>query len=146
METTLGVVLLRVVSSRVLLVVFLATLDPQTLSISDCALREIRVLVLSHLLLFLLFTLPMSRWHGTGSLLTPVSDHLLIHLTVDFLQDRGMEDIWIMDSGCSRHMMGQRRWFSSLTPTSGKDYITFEDKGQGKVLVVGCVSVSEKFS
>ena len=51
-----------------------------------------------------------------------------------------------MDSGCSRHMTGQRRWFSSLTPTSGKDYITFGDKGQGKVQGVGSVSVSEKFS
>ena len=51
-----------------------------------------------------------------------------------------------MDSGCSRHMTGQRRWFSSLTPTSGKDYITFGDKGQGKVVGVGSVSVSEKFS
>ena len=51
-----------------------------------------------------------------------------------------------MDSGCSRHMTGQRRWFSSLTPTSGKDYITFGDKGQGKVVGVGSVPVSEKFS
>ena len=51
-----------------------------------------------------------------------------------------------MDSGCSRHMTGQRRWFSSLTPTSGKDYITFGDKGQGKVLGVGSVFVFEKFS
>jgi hypothetical protein len=57
-----------------------------------------------------------------------------------------MENIWIMDSGCSRHMTGQRRWFSSLTPTSGKDYITFGDKGQGKVVGVGSVSVSERFS
>ena len=83
METTLGVVLLRVVSSHVLQVVFLTTWDLRALSLSDRASREIRVLVLS-LLLFLLFTLPMSRWHGTGFLLTPVSDHLLIHLTVDF--------------------------------------------------------------
>ena len=57
-----------------------------------------------------------------------------------------MEDIWIMDSGYSRHMTGQRRWFSSLTPTSGKDYITFRDKGQGRVQGVGSVSISEKFS
>ena len=84
METTLGVVLLRVVSSRVLQVIFLTTLDHLALSLSDRALREIRVLILSLLLLLLLFTLPMSRWHGTGFLLTPVSNHLLIHLTVDF--------------------------------------------------------------
>ena len=84
METTLGVVLLMVVSSRVLQVIFLTTLDLRALSLSDRALREICVLVLSILLLFLLFTLPMSRWHGTGSLLTLVSDHFLIHLTIDF--------------------------------------------------------------
>ncbi|WVZ89494.1 hypothetical protein U9M48_035890 [Paspalum notatum var. saurae] len=31
-------------------------------------------------------------------------------------EDRGMEDVWIMDSGCSRHMTGHRKWFSSLNP------------------------------
>ena len=56
-----------------------------------------------------------------------------------------MENIWIMDLGYSRHMTGQHRWFSSLTPTSGKDYITFGDKGRGKVQGVGSVVVSEKF-
>ncbi|WVZ81506.1 hypothetical protein U9M48_028873 [Paspalum notatum var. saurae] len=42
-----------------------------------------------------------------------------------------MEDVWIMDSGCSRHMTGQRKWFSSLNPVSTKEYITFGDNGQG---------------
>ncbi|WVZ52162.1 LOW QUALITY PROTEIN: hypothetical protein U9M48_003247 [Paspalum notatum var. saurae] len=42
-----------------------------------------------------------------------------------------MEDVWIMDSGCSRHMTGQRKLFSSLNPVSTKEYITFEDNGQG---------------
>ncbi|WVZ70474.1 hypothetical protein U9M48_019139 [Paspalum notatum var. saurae] len=31
-------------------------------------------------------------------------------------EDRGMEDVWIMDFGCSRHMTGHRKWFSSLNP------------------------------
>ncbi|KAL5216753.1 hypothetical protein ABZP36_008154 [Zizania latifolia] len=57
-----------------------------------------------------------------------------------------MEDIWIMDSGCSRHMTGHHRWFSSLTPTSSKDYITFGDNGQGKVLGVGSIRISSHFS
>ena len=43
-------------------------------------------------------------------------------------------------------MTGQRRWFSSLTLTNVKDYITFGDKGQGKIVGVGSVSVFEKFS
>ncbi|WVZ76986.1 hypothetical protein U9M48_024891 [Paspalum notatum var. saurae] len=33
-------------------------------------------------------------------------------------KDRGMEDVWIMDSGCSRHMIGHRKWFSSLNSIS----------------------------
>ncbi|WVZ80494.1 hypothetical protein U9M48_027964 [Paspalum notatum var. saurae] len=35
-------------------------------------------------------------------------------------EDRGMEDVWIMDFGCSRHMTGHRKWFSSLNPMSGE--------------------------
>ncbi|WVZ48611.1 hypothetical protein U9M48_000032 [Paspalum notatum var. saurae] len=42
-----------------------------------------------------------------------------------------MEDVWIMDSGCSRHMTGHRKWFSGLNPVSTKEYITFGDNGQG---------------
>ncbi|WVZ90067.1 hypothetical protein U9M48_036399 [Paspalum notatum var. saurae] len=57
-----------------------------------------------------------------------------------------MEDVWIMDSGCSRHMIGHHKWFSSLNPVSTKEYITFGDNGQGKVLGVGSVSLSAKLS
>ncbi|WVZ49129.1 hypothetical protein U9M48_000510 [Paspalum notatum var. saurae] len=60
--------------------------------------------------------------------------------------DRGMEDVWIMDSGCSRHMTGHRKWFSSLNPVSTKEYITFGDNGQGKVMGVGSVLLSAKLS
>ncbi|WVZ64023.1 hypothetical protein U9M48_013609 [Paspalum notatum var. saurae] len=60
--------------------------------------------------------------------------------------DRGMEDVWIMDSGCSRHMTWHRKWFSSLNPVSTKEYITFGDNGQGKVLGVGSISLSAKLS
>ncbi|WVZ63537.1 LOW QUALITY PROTEIN: hypothetical protein U9M48_013161 [Paspalum notatum var. saurae] len=49
-----------------------------------------------------------------------------------------MEDVWIMDSGCSRHMIGHRN------PVSTKEYITFGDNGQ--VLGVGSVSLSAKVS
>ncbi|WVZ64034.1 hypothetical protein U9M48_013613 [Paspalum notatum var. saurae] len=56
--------------------------------------------------------------------------------------DRGMEDVWIMDSGCSRHMTGHR----NLNPVSTKEYITFEDNGQGKVMGVGSISLSAKLS
>ncbi|WVZ97882.1 hypothetical protein U9M48_043388 [Paspalum notatum var. saurae] len=57
-----------------------------------------------------------------------------------------MKDVWIMDSSCSRHMTGHCKWFSSLNPVSTKEYITFGDNGQGKVLGVGSVSLSAKLS
>ncbi|WVZ90010.1 hypothetical protein U9M48_036348 [Paspalum notatum var. saurae] len=40
-------------------------------------------------------------------------------------EDRGMEDVWIMDSGCSRHMTGHRKWFSSLNPMSREFEMSF---------------------
>ncbi|XP_066385479.1 uncharacterized protein [Miscanthus floridulus] len=57
----------------------------------------------------------------------------------------GEEDIWIMDSSCSRHMTGDDKWFSSLTPTSVKENITFGDKSQGKVMAHGCIKVTDKY-
>ncbi|WVZ71086.1 hypothetical protein U9M48_019710 [Paspalum notatum var. saurae] len=57
-----------------------------------------------------------------------------------------MKDVWIMDSGCSRHMTEHRKWFSSLNPVSTKEYITFGDNGQGKVMGIGSVSLSAKLS
>ncbi|WVZ70844.1 LOW QUALITY PROTEIN: hypothetical protein U9M48_019480 [Paspalum notatum var. saurae] len=62
------------------------------------------------------------------------------------LRGRGLEDVWIMDSGCYRHMTGHRRWFSSLNPVDTKEYITFGDNGLGKVLGIGSVSLSTKLS
>jgi hypothetical protein len=54
-----------------------------------------------------------------------------------------MEGFWLIDSGCSRHMTGDRRWFSSITLVMTKEYITFGDNGKGIVLSVGTVKVSE---
>jgi hypothetical protein len=54
-----------------------------------------------------------------------------------------MEGFLLIDSGCSRHMTGDRRWFSSLTAVMTKEYITFWDNEKGRVLLVGMVKVSE---
>jgi hypothetical protein len=54
-----------------------------------------------------------------------------------------MEGFWLIDSGFSQHMTGDRRWFSSLTLVMTKEYITFGDNGKGRVLSVGTVKVSE---
>jgi hypothetical protein len=41
--------------------------------------------------------------------------------------DEGRENKWLIDSGCSRHMIRKKKWFSSLIPLShhlsfGKEY------------------------
>ena len=51
--------------------------------------------------------------------------------------------MWLIDSKCSRHMTGNPRWFSSLTPVSTKEYITFEDNNKGKVVSKGVIKVSD---
>jgi hypothetical protein len=54
-----------------------------------------------------------------------------------------MEGFWLIDSGCSRNMTRDQRWFSNLTPVMTKEYITFGDNGKGRVLSVDTVKVSE---
>jgi hypothetical protein len=68
------------------------------------------------------------------------SSHLLLVL------DGGLEDKCLMDSGCSRHMTENKKWFSSLTPLSHKEYVTFGDDKNGKVLVIGVIKVNEHFT
>jgi hypothetical protein len=51
-----------------------------------------------------------------------------------------------MDSGCSRHMTGNKKWFSSLTPLSHKEYATFGDDKKGKVLGTGIIKVNDRFT
>jgi hypothetical protein len=60
--------------------------------------------------------------------------------------DRGLEDTWLMDSGCSRHMTRNKKWFSSLTPLSHKEYVTFGDDKKGKVLGTGVIKVNDCFT
>ena len=51
-----------------------------------------------------------------------------------------------MDSDCSRHMIGNKKWFSSLTPLSHKEYVTFRDDKKGKVLGTGVIKVNDCFT
>jgi hypothetical protein len=60
--------------------------------------------------------------------------------------DGGMEDTWLMDFGCSRHMTGNKKWFSSLTPLLHKEYVTFGDDKKGKVLGTGVIKVNDYFT
>ena len=55
----------------------------------------------------------------------------------------GLESVWLIDSGCSRHMTRDKGWCSSLTPVNTREYVTFGDKGRGRVMAVGEVNVSD---
>ncbi|WVZ89597.1 hypothetical protein U9M48_035977 [Paspalum notatum var. saurae] len=109
---------------------------------------EVMVTLIVVMISLIVLTPLLSRWLGTGIAVLVLTQCRTVcspslYLT---LQDQGMEDVWIMDSGCSRHMTGHRKWFSSFNPVSTKEYITFGDNGQGKVLGVGSVSLSAKLS
>jgi hypothetical protein len=60
--------------------------------------------------------------------------------------DGGLEDMWLIDSGCSRHMTGNKKWFYSLTPLSHKEYVTFRDDKKGKVLGTDIIKVNDCFT
>jgi hypothetical protein len=51
-----------------------------------------------------------------------------------------------MDSGCSRHMTRNKKWLSSLTHLSHKEYVTFRDDKKGKVKTNGIIKVNEHFT
>jgi hypothetical protein len=60
--------------------------------------------------------------------------------------DGGLEDKWLMDSSYSRHMTGDKKWFSSLTHLSHKEYVTFENDKKGKVLGTDVIKVNDFFT
>jgi hypothetical protein len=62
------------------------------------------------------------------------------------VMDRGLEDMWLMDFDCSRHMTGNKKWFSSLTSLLHKEYVTFGDDKKGKVLGTGVIKVNDCFT
>jgi hypothetical protein len=43
-------------------------------------------------------------------------------------------------------MTSDKKWFSSLTPQSQKEYVTFEDDKKGKVLDIGVVKINDHFT
>jgi hypothetical protein len=57
-----------------------------------------------------------------------------------------LKNIWLIDSGCSRHMTGDKGWFSSLVPVVTRRYITFGDNGRGCVVSKGETKVSDKIT
>jgi hypothetical protein len=91
----------------------------------------------------------LSKWLGTGFtllVLTPVLSRLFAHMLVFEFQVGDLKNIWLIDSGCLRHMTGDKWWFSSLVPVVTKRYITFGDNGRGRVLSEGEIKVSDKIT
>jgi hypothetical protein len=62
---------------------------------------------------------------------------LFTHVLIFEFQVGDLKNIWLINSGCSRHMTGDKGWFSSLVPVVTKRYITFGDNGRGCVLSEG---------
>jgi hypothetical protein len=60
--------------------------------------------------------------------------------------DGGLEDKWLMDFGCSRHLTGNKKWFSNLTLMSHKEYVTFGDDKKCKLLDTGVIKVNDYFT
>jgi hypothetical protein len=58
----------------------------------------------------------------------------------------GLEDTRLMNFGCSRHMIRNKKWFSSPTPLSHKEYVTFGDDKKGKVLGTIIIKVNDCFT
>jgi hypothetical protein len=60
--------------------------------------------------------------------------------------DEGLENRWLMDSGCSRQMTRNKKWFFSFIPVSHKEYVTFGDDKKGKVLSTDIIKVNDYFT
>jgi hypothetical protein len=78
----------------------------------------VEVALLGKMVWFVLTPLS-SKWLDTGFtllLLTPVLSHLFADVLVFESQVGELKNIWLIDSGCSRHMTGDKGWFSSLVP------------------------------
>jgi hypothetical protein len=91
----------------------------------------------------------LSKWLGTGFTLlviTPVQSRLFAHMLVFEFQVGDLKNTWLIDSGCSRHMTGDKGSFSSLVPVVTKRFITFGDNGRGRVLSEGEIKVSDKIT
>jgi hypothetical protein len=64
--------------------------------------------------LWILLTPLWSKWLGTSFtllVLTPVLSHLFTHVLAFEFQVGDLKNIWLIDSGGSRHMTGDKGWF-----------------------------------
>jgi hypothetical protein len=95
-------------------------------------------------MVWIVLTPLLSKWLGTSFtllVLTPVQSRLFGHVLIFEFQVGDLKNIWLIDSGCSRHMTGDKGWFSSLVLVVTKRYITFGDNGRGRMLSEGEIEV-----
>jgi hypothetical protein len=62
---------------------------------------------------WIMLTPLLSKWLGTGFtrlVLTLVLSHLFAHVLVFEFQVGDFKNIWLIDSGSSRHMIGDKGW------------------------------------
>jgi hypothetical protein len=91
----------------------------------------------------------LSKWLGTGFtlfVLTLVLSRLFAHVLIFEFQVGDLKNIWLINSGCSRHMTRDKGWFSSLIPVVTTRYITFGDNGRGHVLSEAEIKVSDNIT
>jgi hypothetical protein len=91
----------------------------------------------------------LSKWLSTSFtllVLTPMLSRLFPRVLIFEFQVGDLKNIWLIYSGCSRHMTGDKGWFSSLVPVVMKGYITFGDNGRGCFLSEGEIKVSDKIT
>ena len=50
-----------------------------------------------------------------------------------------MNDVWYFDSGCSRHMTGNRAFFSELKECASS-HVTFGDGARGRIMAKGNIA------
>jgi hypothetical protein len=98
-------------------------------------------------MLWIVLTPLWMKWLGTGCtllVLTPMLSHLFTNVLAFEFQVGDLRKVWLIDSSCSRHITGDKGWFSSLVPVLSRTYITFGDNGRGRVLSEGEIKVSDK--
>jgi hypothetical protein len=72
------------------------------------------VVVLVGNMVWCVLTPLLSKWLGTSFtllVLTPVLSCLFAHVLIFEFQVGDLKNIWLIDSGCLRHMTGDKGWF-----------------------------------
>ena len=53
---------------------------------------------------------------------------------------------WVLDSGCTQHMIGNDSMFTSLEDPGDNKQVTFGDNSKGKVIRLGKIAISNDLS